>query len=558
MYRSDIDEPAEWERVAPFKTRVAGKIQAFFHHAFLRDVRINKIQVAKIVLRSLILIALLLFWIKTLFGQTPAGYDSSNMLQWIISIVGGGIILFTGMVTDNLIEKHGIFEKVSLAAIIPMLVLLVVNVESIVIMAMLAFTILVAFLIVFFIAGLVINTTMLNRARVIVLMIVIMTSFALPVASFLLLTQTYVFIWIFTGVLATISLAFTLKNPRRYTPTLAPIALMAGFKGFLRVIRESHAIRTATFFFLSAFAVGYHAIIVLDAVEGTLEYVVIGVVIIIGFPIIAIVIDNHGRKPLVYVMLISLGVISTFLDQPGFEATHFRYLKDGFLAFSVILLIILVVVFAGDLASAFSRGRITSVLLFCMILGAILGVMAGNYNNTWVADHGSPDPIFTTTMSNLTSMATFIAMFLFALTREQLQPGTTTWRDHLIRLHVIMNNGLSLVFKEFKKRSNPEENGSLEDLESGGITGLQQMLQEISSSRQRIRVLDHGDVYLIFHYGAFTTAVLFVEKNLIIYREMLANFHLQFEYINKDVVKENYINQEELRHVPWLIDNYFT
>jgi hypothetical protein len=558
MYRSDIDQPLEWERVDPLHQRVARILKDFFYRAFLRDVRVNKVQVAKILLRSLILIAFLIFWVNALYEVTPAGYIFGNTMQWIIAVTGGAMILFTGMISDTLSEKHGIFEKVSITAIAPMFFLLAVNNDIVAILAMFAFTVMVAFLIVFFVVGLIITTTMLNRARVIVLMITIMATFAAPIASFLVITQTFIFIWIFAITVAVISLAITIKHPRRYTPTFTPIKRLPGLRGFLRVIRESHAFRTATFLFCTAFSLSYHAVSAIYAMQDAGEWVLLGIVVVGSLPVIAGVIDNRGRKPLVYIMLLLLGIFATFYDQPGFDITPVRYLKVGVLGFSVILLIILTVVFAGDLSSSISRGRITSVLLFCVILGTIVGVMAGNYNDSWVRDYGAEDPLYMTTISNLTALSTFVAMFMFITTKEQLQAGTTRWRDYLIRLHVIMNNGLSLVFKEFRKRKQTEETDTLEDLESGGLTGLQQMLQEIASSRQRIRVLDHGDVYLIFHYGTFTTAVLFVEKNLVIYREMLANFHLQLEYINKDVIKENYINQEELVHIDWLIGNYFS
>ncbi|MBN2153524.1 MAG: hypothetical protein JW839_18865 [Candidatus Lokiarchaeota archaeon] len=557
MYRSDIDEPREWEMVEPFRKRIGRKIKESLQRAYLRDVRFNKVQIAKTVLRSLILTSLVIFWSNALFQRTPSGLNISDAMTWVISITGGATILFTGMVTDTLIERHGVFEKVAIAAIVPMTVLLAVDLDAVTIVATLVLTVITAFLIVLFVVGLVLNTTMLTRARVIVFMIIAMATFAAPVASFLVITETYVFTWVFTIAVTAVSLVFSLKNPKRYTPTFNTIQRLPGLRGFLRVIRESNAFRTALFLFFTAFPLAYHATATVYAIQDGGEYLVLGIVMIGSLPVIAAVIDNRGRKPIVYLMLLLVGIISAIYDQPGFDTRPIRYVKVGVLAFSVVLLVIISIVFSGDLSSSISRGRITSVMLFCVLLGTIVGFMTSQGYDSWVKENG-PDPAFMTTISNATSLSMFVAIFLFVTIREQFQPGTTGWRDHLIRLHVIMNNGLSLVFKEFKKRSESADGDTLEDLESGGLTGLQQMLQEIANSRKRIRVLDHGDVYLIFHYGKLSTAVLFVERNLVIYREMLANFHLQLEYINKDVIQENYINQEELQHVGWLIDNYFT
>ncbi len=553
MYRSDIDETPEWERVDPSRNRIGRRIKDALCRAFLRDVRFNKVQIAKTVLRSLILTALIIFWANALFQRTPFGLDINDTMTWFISIVGGATILFTGMVTDSLIERHGVFEKVSIAAIVPMTIMLTVDSDVITHLCTLALTVLTAFLIVFFVVGLVINTTMLTRARVIVFMIIAMATFAAPVASFLVITQAYVFTWVFAIVSTAISLVVSLKNPKRYTPTFTPIQRLPGLRGFLRVIQGSHAFRTAIFLFCTAVPLAYHATSTITEINGSGDvggYVILGVVMVASLPGIAAVIDNRGRKPLVYIMLLLLGIVSSIYDQPGFNTALVIYIKVGVLAFSTVLIVIISIVFSGDLSSSISRGRITSVMLFCVLLGTIIGFMTARaYDGT---------PLHTTTIANVTALLNLIATFVFIAIREQLQPGTTNWRDYLIRLHVIMNNGLSLVFKEFKKRSESENGDTLEDLESGGLTGLQQMLQEIASSRKRIRVLDHGDVLLIFHYGKLSTAVLFVEKNLIIYREKLAEFHLQLEYINKDVIQENYINQEELQHVNWLIDNYFS
>ncbi|MEX2684498.1 MAG: MFS transporter [Candidatus Sigynarchaeota archaeon] len=556
MYRSDIDEPQEWEKEDPQK-RIGYRIKDALSRAFLRDIRFNKVQIAKTGLRSLILTALVIFWANGLFQRTPFGRNISDAWTWAISITGGATILFTGMVTDSLIERHGIFEKVSIIAIAPMSILLTVNDNVIVIIATLVLTVITAFLIVFFVVGLVINTTMLTRARVIVFMIIVMATFAAPVASLIVITETFVVTYLCAIIFTVISFFFSRKNPRRFTPTFNPIIRLPGFRGFLRVIQSSHAFRTAFFLFCTAIPLAYHATATINGMRkaGDLgEWITLAVVMIASLPIIAAVIDNRGRKPLVYIMLLLLGIISSIYDQPGFNITPIIYIKIGVLSFSVILLVIITIVFAGDLSSSISRGRITSVMLFCVLVGSIIGFMSAS----WVDENAAGDPTILTTVANSTAMLNLIGIFVFITISEQLQPGTTRWRDYLVRLHVIMNNGLSLVFKEFKKRRDESSGETLEDLESGGLTGLQQMLQEISNSRKRIRVLDHGDIFLIFHYGRVSTAVLFVEKNLVIYREKLANFHLQLEYINKDVIQENFINQEELQHVDWLIEHYFS
>jgi len=550
LYTADPDKTPEWEEKTDPKWK---KIKDWFYRIFLSDVRIVRIQIAKLIVRSLILVAFFLFWVEALYTGSGVVHEFAEPVQWLAAIVGCITILFGGIVTDTLIEKHGVFEKFALVAVAPLLVLIYTSYEPVLIAAILVLSVLLGFLLILFFTGLLINTTMLNRARVIVLLVTIMAIFTGPVIAMLVVTQTQFIIWIIILVLGTGSLAISKKYPRRFTPHVQPFMRKLSLRGYFRIISESNLIRHAVFLFFITFTLGYHTVTAIASIQESTEYWVFGIAAFASLPLIATVFDNFGRKPLVYAMLALVGIFAIFYDLPGVEATPVRIVRIGVYGFSVMLTLTYAVVLAGDLSSSFSRGRITGILLFTVILGAILGVMMGNG-----FDSHSATPILRTEISDWTSITTLVATFLFITTRELLQAGTTNWRNHLIRLHVIMENGLSLVFKEFKKRRSGDCNDTMEDLETGALSGLQSLLQEIASSKKRLRVLDHGDTFLIFHHGTSSTAVLFVEKNLVIYREKLANFHLQFESINGDVIKDNFVNLEEIKHVDWLIEHYFT
>lgn len=553
MYTADPKAPASWEVKEPRGRKFVSNLRQFISNLFLRDVRIIRIQVAKLIVRAVILATYFVFWITTLFFKTPTGFSFPEVFQWTVSLVGGLTILFGGIVTDTLIERHGVFEKFALAGAVPIILMLFTNNGPLLFVLMITFVIILGFLVLLFFTGLLINTNMLNRARVIVLMLIFMASAATPVIFLLIETQAFIYIWIITIVLATGSLIISRKYPRRYTPTINPVSRTLSIKAFFFILRKSHAWHHAMFMFFIAITLGYHGIIEWYSFYDWSEYLAFVLGLIVSLPIIAAVFDNYGRKPLVYLMLILVGFFSIFYTQPFMEYLPLRIIQAGVYGFAIILMIILAIVLAGDLSSSFSRGRITGILTFMLILGAIIGILSGNQFR-----HLQTTDILTmTTMSDWITLALFFAALLFTTTHELLQPGTTSWRDGLVRLHVFMENGLSLVFKEFRKRDKTSS-GNMEDLESGGLSGLQQLMVEIANSKQKIRVLDHGDMILIFHHAAHTTAVLFVEKNLVIYREKLADFHLQFEYINKDAIRGNYVNQDALQHVDWLIQTYFT
>ena len=550
MYTADPKAPAAWEVREPRGHRILQSIKNWLYRAFLRDVVIIRIQVAKLIVRAVILATFFVFWIVTLFSSTPSGFKFPEVFQWAISLIGGLVILFGGIITDTLIERHGVFEQFSLLEAVPMIVILFTDNLPLLYIAMGAFIIILGFLVLLFFTGLLINTNMLNRTRVIVLMLVFMASVAIPVILLLVMTQAIFWIWIIVIVLAIGSLAISKKYPRRFTPMINKVYRTPSLKAFFYILTRSHALRHASFLFCIAISLGFQGITAWKAISDWSESLALGIGAIASLPIIAAVFDNFGRKPLVYLMLVLVGIFAIFSGQSVMQELPLRVFRAIVYGFAMMLLLILAIVLAGDLSSSFSRGRITGILTFMLVVGAIIGILTGNrFSNM--------NPVDVITTSDWITFSTFLAALLFATTRELLQPGTTSWRDSLVRLHVFMENGLSLVFKEFKKQGRVGE-GSMEDLESGGLSGLQQLMMEIASTKQKIRVLDHGDTILIFHHAAFTTAVLFVKKNLVIYREKLADFHLQFEDINKDAIHGNYVNQDALQHVDWLIQTYFT
>jgi hypothetical protein len=97
------------------------------------------------------------------------------------------------------------------------------------------------------------------------------------------------------------------------------------------------------------------------------------------------------------------------------------------------------------------------------------------------------------------------------------------------------NIGVGLYGNDFKKNTSDHEKLN-EDLVSGGLLGIDSMIKEISETQGKIQILEHGDQKMIFHHGKYSVAVLFVEKDLIIFREKLAGFHESFETTHEDAL----------------------
>jgi len=160
-------------------------------------------------------------------------------------------------------------------------------------------------------------------------------------------------------------------------------------------------------------------------------------------------------------------------------------------------------------------------------------------------------------MADWGSAIIFSAVVLFSTSSESFDFRTTFWRHFLDKIYLLTDTGTALYSYNFSKFVD-KRGGVSEDLVSGGLTGIQSMLQEISRSKESIKVLDHGDLKIIFHHGKYTTAVLFVTKELYVFHEKLNRFHKSFEYMNKDELKDFHGNISKLYGIDELRRKYFT
>ena len=227
---------------------------------FTRDVALVKIQIAKLVVRGLILAGLFTFWVDFFYFSQP-NHEFTSIEQWIAVLVCGFSLLFGGIFTDTLIEKHGVFEKIALIILIPMLLMLYVQFEPIVVIATMIFGVILALLVILFFTGLLINTTMLNRARVITFLLLIMTVFIIPTATAVVLIQDNTWIWIVFGALCLVSLWVGKKYPRPTTPYLKTVRNQdrkPSLREFIKITQESATISSALFLLFISMTTGFY------------------------------------------------------------------------------------------------------------------------------------------------------------------------------------------------------------------------------------------------------------------------------------------------------------
>ncbi|MHA1684097.1 MAG: hypothetical protein ACTSUE_24370 [Promethearchaeota archaeon] len=515
---------------------------------FLHDFNIKRRQILNLSFKALITISYLSFWLVSLIDPPAGQYHFDTPLNWFIVFIGGLSILFGGIITDNLVLKKYVFELMSLIAIIPLLMMLYIPGEFFIITGAIILGLILGLLIVQFFTAILVDTNLLNRARVFTFLFFIMGVFSAPIIILIIMVDTLHWVWIIIAGLSLFSMYFSKKYPRRHVVASLKKVENLDVKNYPKLVMSSGAIPYILFIFFTALVIGYFLSGFLEISLDLKEILVIVLVTVISLPLISSFLDNRGRKPMVYLVLFALGVFCIFNDYPSGGWGALPAVKIGIYMFSAILIIILSLVIGGDLSSLFSRGKILGIFIFTTVLGVTLGVTINNYVSLILSD-----PVI---VSDWAAAVIFVATFFFARARETLQEDTQEWRDYLKKLYIISDAGLSLFSRDF---SGDMYNKHIEneDLVGGGLKGLESLIKEISESKKRIRVLDHGDTSIIFHYGTYSMGVLFVEKELVIHREKLANFHLLFENLNEDVLKHDLVNINALKDMDYLVERFF-
>jgi hypothetical protein len=251
-------------------------------------------------------------------------------------------------------------------------------------------------------------------------------------------------------------------------------------------------------------------------------------VVIILFSVFlgAIFIDYIGRKVVALITGLIMGFYSIFFD----FITEFSYEYIWFILFplSITLALLFLVAIVGDLTEQYRRGQTVSLLMIFIILGFVFGY---SFDPILQLLSNLTDEQIIVAYSDFTASAVLLAMIVLNLTPETFQRASIHWRKYLDRLYILSESGIALYHYNFKRPADPDETES--DLVSGGLSGLQSMIKEISHSNQQLHVLDHGDSKFIFNHGAHCTAILIASEYLPILKAKLAKFHYEFEFHNQ-------------------------
>ncbi len=96
------------------------------------------------------------------------------------------------------------------------------------------------------------------------------------------------------------------------------------------------------------------------------------------------------------------------------------------------------------------------------------------------------------------------------------------WPKKMKKIYVMHKSGKYISDYNFQENlTGTEEYKDLPKLITGGLTGINKLIDEIVHSKEGLKIMDHKDVKIIFQYGTYLIAVIIVDEALDIYKTKL-------------------------------------
>ncbi|MFX0133931.1 MAG: hypothetical protein ACFFDN_09820 [Candidatus Hodarchaeota archaeon] len=104
------------------------------------------------------------------------------------------------------------------------------------------------------------------------------------------------------------------------------------------------------------------------------------------------------------------------------------------------------------------------------------------------------------------------------------------WHKRIDHIYFFMPNGICIFDHSFKAEKDIEA-----QLVSGGLTGISALIQEVTKSKTKIKIVEQEETNILFEHGKYISIALITEENLITLRKKL-------EQLMQDV--ENFYQEE--------------
>ena len=242
--------------------------------------------------------------------------------------------------------------------------------------------------------------------------------------------------------------------------------------------------------------------------------------LLLGLTIFAIVFEaSYKKSHHIFSILFFIGFIATFL------VSHTLLKVLAVAVFSPILIVELIIFSKFMLKYAFGKIKISIITLLLSFILVLIGY-------AFMADFAIESlGLISYTVGSIVIAAGIIGMG-HALTNIP-SFDELNWKDMITTLYIMTKTGLPIVKLNFQNVSENIQDSDI--LAAGGFTGIRELLKEISSKGE-VRVVDQGDVKLIFANSEHFISILVTKKALGILYEKLDDLTKRFEMIYGDMI----------------------
>lgn len=263
-------------------------------------------------------------------------------------------------------------------------------------------------------------------------------------------------------------------------------------------------------------------------------YVLLGMILIAG-----VLIDNFGRKPVLISTTLLLSIVVLFATDVDYGFWT-KELVSSLYGIVIVIIVVLFITYSGDSTRDEFR-KYRSIIVGGYMIGLLTGFALGNTLGAFLMELYELDPILYAGMPDMINkiggLVIIIELIALYPLKDTLESKEIDWFISLRHLYIFNENGICLYSYDFtpevasmvKMKQSSNSTGVSQDLVSGGLSGIVSLISEITESKKHLRVVDHEDKKLIFHYGKYAIFCLISTQYLNILVSKLKEFAMDFE-----------------------------
>ncbi|MFW9999099.1 MAG: hypothetical protein ACFE9Q_07010 [Candidatus Hodarchaeota archaeon] len=490
-----------------------------------------------------------------------------NLTLFGISI----FFLASGFFVDFIKNKTKLFYLSLVVCILGLFLITFVN-FSINLIGLVIVLITIPVLITVWCSTLVHSTNILNRGRIVAIIIVICYLLGLIGLFFVYFESLFIFLIVIEAFLLIIII--WISRFYNYTETEKRLT---SEKKYFNIIFEKHFSRYSIgFAFLSGLLGGLlnDTLGYFTPFEGyKIEIITFSITSIFYVLGAGWFFDTVGRKN---TLVIGILIVSFFYITHGSfyetapELSVFGISKEIHIsfhyAFALLPLILTIIVISGDFSTERGnlkyRGRINGLFIALMFFGLGVGYLLYKmieilYNTfpdmrSWVPD--APNL--------LNSFVLVITLVWIMAGKDILVSKERDWAKTLKSIFVFSNSGVCIYNHSFIRKYQPKEDEEEcafdEDLVSGALSGVITIISEITRSKKYIKKIDKEGNHLFFAFGKYHIAALIATTDLPVLFKKLDNFSQEFEHTFSKDLKKFQGNIQKFASTKYIIRKYFS